>query len=125
MLWTDFIWTRHALQRIAEYGLRLDGVFSDFESSVEVEKNETTLIREFVRHGGLKALKSKLYQGDNYMFVTQGNVIVTVIVKQGKKRSPKDEREILERQEPWVKVFKNDKEVLMPKSKALKLGLME
>ena len=82
--WHQFTWTDHALQRIAEYKFRLCDVFEWFEESVEVKKSRRELLKEFVKHGGIKGMNSaKIYAHKRIAFVVrylgERALIITVI----------------------------------------------
>lgn len=79
--WSDYEWTKHALQRIAESGRKLITVFNSFEIAVEVPKSDWHLVKDFVRHGGVRGMKSiVLYdQSQATSFIIQGKTVVTVV----------------------------------------------
>lgn len=104
--WKDYFWTKHALERIAEYKLKLSDVFRDFEGAIEVDANDTELLRSFVRHGGLKGLESITLSGEIYSFVVKEKkkLVITVInhtVRKTKKQLVAEAKE-------WVVVESED-----------------
>lgn len=81
MKWRDYHWTKHALLRIAEYKLKLNEVFDEFEVAIEMEKDDHELLKQFVRHGGIKGMQRKVLSSNKYQFVITDAAVITVVNK--------------------------------------------
>jgi hypothetical protein len=76
--WQEYYWTKHALLRIYEYGWTLRKVFDWFAESVEVDKSDYELLKEFLKHGGIKGMQAQIFAHQQINFVIQKKTVVVI-----------------------------------------------
>lgn len=110
--WKNYRWSEHALERIAEYHLRLNNVFSDFEHAEKVDRSEEQILRDFSKSDWIKRKERSLLDGQNYGFIVkeEQKIVVTVI----NHRLRKSQKELRKETDRFVVEIKNGVKKLKP-----------